>query len=442
MKISHFKFYLVLTLALTITASLQGQNNPLPRPSLESLIQYALEHNFAIEQAQERIIEQEGLIVEVKADFLPNATLDSFYSEMSDELVQGPVDIDSQNWNVAINVRQVIYSGGSIRSSLRAQNFVREAVVYELQSVIDEVVRQTRIAYYDVLLARDRIVVQEQNVELLEEQLEDVQNRFEAETISQFDLLRAEVELANAQPALIRANNAFRNAIDNLYLIIGYESDGNVNYYDQSFLGELSFRPYAYNLNSLIIQAKESRPEVVALRNIADARKEGISVAKAGYLPEIFLTTGYELAKYQESLRLTESTTGWSIGLQSSWALFDGRRTRGRVMQARSQQRQAEIDVEEQKLTVDVEVRRAVSSLTEAEELAEAAQKVVEQAEESLRLAQARFDAGAATQLDVLQAQVALTDARTNELESNYSYLVAVANLRRAAGDTEYTVNN
>jgi outer membrane protein len=315
-------------------------------------------------------------------------------------------------------------------------------VIQELQAVIDEVVRQTRVAYYDVLLARDRIVVQEQNVKLLEKQLEDVTNRFEAETISQFDLLRAEVELANAQPALIRARNAYRNAIDNLYLTIGFNSGSNAYYYNQRFSGELTFQPISYNLSTLLQQAEASRPEINALRSIADARKEGISVAKSGYLPEVYLVGGYQLDKYWDSLRITESTTGWSIGVESSWAIFDGRRTRGRVIQARSQQRQAEIDVEERKLSVDVEVRLAISALTEAEQLASAAQKVVEQAEESLRLAQVRFESGAATQLDLLQAQVALTEARTNELESNYSYLVALANLRRATGDTEYSIND
>ncbi len=82
-------------------------------------------------------------------------------------------------------------------------------------------------------------------------------------------------------------------------------------------------------------------------------------------------------------------------------------------------------------------MRSALSSLQEAAELAEAAVKVVGQAEESLRLANARYSAGSATQLDVLQAQVALTQARDNQLQANYSYNVALANLRRALGEPD-----
>jgi outer membrane protein TolC len=128
---------------------------------------------------------------------------------------------------------------------------------------------------------------------------------------------------------------------------------------------------------------------------------------------------------------------GWTIGLQSSWAIFDGRATRGRVAQARSQLEQARLTTAEQILAVEVEVRRAISSLQEGAELAEAAQKVVQQAEEALRLADARYAAGSATQLDVLETRVALTEARTNQIEANYRYNVAVATLRRALGDAD-----
>ena len=82
-------------------------------------------------------------------------------------------------------------------------------------------------------------------------------------------------------------------------------------------------------------------------------------------------------------------------------------------------------------------VRRAISTLQEANELAGASKKVIEQAEEAVRLANARFGAGTATQLDVLTAETELTTARLNQLQAYYSYNVAVANVRRAMGVTD-----
>ena len=130
------------------------------------------------------------------------------------------------------------------------------------------------------------------------------------------------------------------------------------------------------------------------------------------------------------------------MGVQSQWNIFDGAATNGRVAQARSAVEQSRLGLNEQSFAIDVEVRRALSSLQEATELAEASQKVVAQAEESLRLANARYGAGTATQLDVLQSQVDLTTARTNQIQSFYSYKVAVAKVRKAVGLPDALMSN
>jgi outer membrane protein TolC len=93
--------------------------------------------------------------------------------------------------------------------------------------------------------------------------------------------------------------------------------------------------------------------------------------------------------------------------------------------------------IEESILAVDVEVRRSHSSLIEAWELVDASGKVVEQADEALRLAQVRYDAGTATQLDLLTSQVELTRAKLNQLQAYYRYNVALAAMRKAIGQAD-----
>jgi outer membrane protein TolC len=123
--------------------------------------------------------------------------------------------------------------------------------------------------------------------------------------------------------------------------------------------------------------------------------------------------------------------------VQGSWAIFDGKLTDGRVAQAKSQLEQTRLARAEQTLAVEVEVRRALSSLQEATELVDAAKQVVRQAEEALRLATVRNSAGTATQLDVLSTQVALTQARNNRLSADYRQAVALATLRTALGEAD-----
>lgn len=305
----------------------------------------------------------------------------------------------------------------------------------DLRATVDQVLAQVRGAYYDVILARNRIAVQEQNVRLLEEQLANAQSRFDAQSVSRFDVLRAEVELANAQPPLIRSRNAHRIAVDELFRVIGFNRTDYVGVIPQ-VVGELDFTPVEAELESALSQALQNRPELLYLDVMRKAREAGVRIARSNYLPNLSVFGGYEWVKDGMSDRVADSNDGWRVGIQSSWAIFDGRATEGRVIQARSQVRQVELQLADQRVAVELEVRRAISSLQEALELTESAGKVVDQAEEALRLADARYNAGSATQLDVLQTRVALTQARTNQHEANYSYLMAESALRKALGET------
>ena len=427
-----------LVTLLTVVASVYSQDSIPPSATLNNLLDYAMQNSVSIQQTKEQIQEQEGMIVEIKSAILPNATLASSYSKKDEELVSGgviPGTGADENWSISLEVNQLVYSGGGIRASLQAQKYSRESVEYALFSTIDQVVYEVRTSFYQALLAREQIGVEEQNVNYLSEQLKIAQDRFEANTISKFDVLRAEVELANAKPALIRAKNNYRTAIDELYRAIGYQSHREHAYDGTEISGELAFSPIQYGLSTSLDKAMTTRPELLQLDAMIKAYEAGVDVAKAGYYPNVSVYGGYALDKSPVSEDFSDSLKGWKVGVVSSWAVFDGRATRGRILQARSKLRQVELDKRELTLGIEVDVRRAVSALQEAGELAQAAEKVVVQAKEALRLAEVRYEVGAATQLELLQSRVALTEAETNLLSANYSYLVAVAQLSRATGD-------
>lgn len=400
--------------------------------TLDVALQYALENNFSIRQARQRLKQQEGLIVEVRAQALPNVSLDGNYTR-SDKTFSAA---EYQNWTIGLYARQLLYSGGGVTAALDAARVIREAALLDIQGVIDNVLLDVRTRFADVLLNRERISVREQSVTLLQEQLQNAKNRFEAGSVSQFEVLTAEVALANAQPALISARNAFRIAIDELRAVLGYQNNFVTDLRRvPDFQGELVYAPINYDLGEALLAARERRPELRRLEQLQRAREAGVVVARSDYLPEISLIAGYEGRKDRASNAFGDTREGWTAGVQGSWAIFDGARTRGRVTQARAQLAQARLSVAEQALAIEVEVRRAISSLQEAAELAGAAEKVVDQATEALRLADVRYRNGAATQLDVLQARQALTEASLNKLEANYRHTIALATLRKAIAE-------
>lgn len=422
-------FALVGTGTVALSTSAQ-----MPRKlDLRTAILYAVDHNYAILQARERIREQEGLIVEVKGAVRPNLALNGSYGYDDDSLI-GPTE-SNQNWQVALQVSQLIYAGGGVSAALEVQDLIRQSALYELETVINNQLLRVRTSFYNVLLGREQIDVQEQNVALLEEQLQTARNRLEAGTVSNFEVLRAEVELSNAQPALIRARNDFRVSIEELRYAIGYEETSRADLSRApEFVGTLDYEPVSYELESALESARVNRPELRQLDTLYKASEAGMVIAKSDRLPTVSINGGYALRKDRLSNRVRESNTGWTLGASASWAIWDGGSTQGRIIQALSQQEQARLSLLDASLGVEVEVRRALSDLDGATELSAAAHKVVDQAEEALRLAKARYGAGTATQLDVLSAQVALTLARNNLVEANYSYNVAAASVRRAIG--------
>lgn len=405
---------------------------PVPEAlSLRYAVAFALDNNFAIRQAKERIRQQDGIVVEVRAAQAPTVTTTAGYSRNAKEVTSNGYDYA---WSVGITARQVIYAGGGITNSVRSQELAREAAVLAMQAVVNDALLEVRTRYYNVLVSRERIKVQEQNIELLRRQLQDVRNRYEAGTVSNFEVLRAEVALANAQPALITANNSYRSAIDDLRKSIGFTnaSPGNVARVPE-FVGQLEFQRISYDLVAALASARENRPDLRRLRILEDAAQAGVLARQAGNRPYVSLFGSYDWRR--AALGSADSVRdGWTAGVQAQWDIFDGRATAGQVAQARSQVELARLAAADFQLTIDVQVRRAISALQEATELAESTSKVVGQAEESLRLANARYGAGTATQLDVLTSQVDLTTARLNQLEANYRFNVAVAVLRHAMG--------
>lgn len=401
--------------------------------NLEQVIALALENNYAIRQARAQYEEATGVVMTASAGQLPTVSLDAGYTQLDEGLLKTPAGTtagEPESWSAGVTATQTLYAGGAVRSSIDSSRSGQQAAMAAFEAAVQQALYDVSTRYYTVLLAREQVGVQEQSVKLLEEELANARSRVKAGSGSPFEQLRAEVALANGQPPLIRARNDYRLAAVELLRVVGLPAgDWTV----ESVVGELSFQSREYTLESLLGSALANRPEIRQLEHQVAAAESGVDTAAAGSKPSVGLFGGYQVKKSAYTSDLGTTVDGWNVGVQGSWAIFDGRETRGRVRQAKSRVEQAKLALDETRLGIEAEVRQSYSSYLEAVELVRASQKVVEQAEESLRLARSRYGAGAGTQLDVLQTQVALTEARLNEAQALYEANVASARLLRVA---------
>ena len=425
----------------------QNTNTSLPgwitRPlSLTDCLNIALSQNATILKAKSDLEASQGVVVQTRAVALPHLQATGQYKDTDPGAIESfPVPGFSQphqNWNAGVQIVQSIYEGGKMVAALRAASVTKQQALAQYQTVIADTLLGARTAYYDVLLAAQQITVHEASVNLLQKELEDQQRRYDAGTVPHFNVLRAEVAVANERPALIRARNNYRIAKNNLSNLLGYNLPREIwEDIPLNLTDTLDATPYQVDLPAAIQQALARRTELVAARKTAELQRLNVVNAKAGYKPtiQVFAGYGWYNAQFTPPVELDHDIHGWNAGGQLSWDIFDGMLTRGKVVQAKALYEKSRTDVDDKGRQIELEVRTAYSDFIEAREVLESQQKVQEQADEALREARARADAGTSTQLDVLDAETSLTQARTTQIQALHDYAVARARLERAIGE-------
>jgi TolC family type I secretion outer membrane protein len=429
----------------------QNTNISLPgwitRPlSLTDCLHIALQQNATILKAGNDLEASQGVVVQTRAVALPQVQATGQYKDTDPHAIEslpfppplGPVTLPHQNWNSGVQIVQSIYEGGKMVAALRAASVTKQQALAQYQTVIADTLLGVRVAYFDVLLAAQQITVHEASVNLLQKELEDQQRRYDAGTVPHFNVLRAEVAVANERPALIRARNDYRIAKNNLSNLLGYNLPREIwEDIPLNLTDTLDAAPYQVDLPAAIQQALARRTELVAVRKTAELQRLNVVNAKAGYKPtvQVFAGYGWYNAQYTQPVELDHDIHGWNAGGQLSWDIFDGMLTHGKVVQARALYEKSKTDVDDKGRQIELEVRTAYSDFIEAREVLDSQQKVQEQADEALREARARAEAGTSTQLDVLDAETSLTQARTTQIQALHDYVVARARLERAIGE-------
>ncbi len=418
--------------------------------SLLDALNVALQQNATILKAKNDLSASYGLVVQTRAIALPQLTASGQYKYTQPSAIESiPIELPppetfsqaNQNWNAGFQLVQTIYSGGKLMAAIKAARLTKQQALAQYQTSVQDTLLATRTAYYDALLACEQITVHEASVKLLENELDDQQHRYKAGTVPKFNVLRADVSVANERPLLIQARNSYRIAKNNLSNQMGYNLPTNV-WEDMplNLSDKLDDAPYNVDLPSAIANALQNRTELVALRKTEELQKLNIVNAQSGYKPTLQVFAGYSWFNAQYGiapppLALDQKFQGYNAGAQVSWDIFDGLLTHGKVIQAKANHEKSENDLIDESRQIELQVRTSYSDFVEAREVLDSQKTVQAEADEALREARARFDAGTGTQLDVLDAETSLTQARATDVQALHDYDTARAQLERAIGE-------
>ena len=433
-------FLLLAVLAFAVSAEETNAPAWLSRPlSQADCLNIALAQNADILKAKSDLEASAGVVVQTRAVALPTLQAGSQVKHSEPQAIESFPNTTppNNNWNSDIQIVQGIYEGGKLIAAIQAASATKKQSIAQYQTQVADTLLAVRLAYYDVLLAAQQITVNEASVKLLQKELDDQQRRFDAGTVPHFNVLRAEVALANAKPNLFHATSQYRVSKNVLANLLGYNLPREVlENIPLNLTDTFDITSWNMILPDAIQQALECRTELADLREQVVLQNLNIVNAKSGYKPTVQAFAGYTWnnSQFTDPNDLSYTIHGWNVGGQLTWAFFDGGLTIGKVQQAKALYKKSQTELEDRSRQIELDVRTAYSDFLEAKEVLDSQTKVQEQAEEALREANARFDAGTGTQLDVLDAETSLTQARTTQVQALHDYATARARLERAIG--------
>ena len=450
----------LLLLLINLTAVAQE-----PRVlTLEESIEIAKQSNLNVQTAEQNLKTAEAQVRTARAGLLPRITASGNYTYFKDiqksviqagggfgfpmpgeemnEMAPPSADNESElielefgahhNLQGTLNLTQPIFAWGRYYYGYQAAKLNYRAVQQDVNAAYNQLRLDVSEAFYGALIAQEFVRVAHQSVSLVEKQLVMAETSLQAGAATGFDVLRAKVQLANAKSQLVRAENAVITAKNAYKTVLNVPLAEDISVKGTLEIPEKHQIP-ALNLDALIEQALKNRPEVHRTQLSEAAARKQIDITKTRNRPDLGLFTNYQISQNE---RLTQMNRIWSVGFQINIPIFDGFATRAAVQQSESVLKQVQLGGTQIKTGVEFEVRNAYLNLLGAQALIDVQREAVTQAQASTQIANLQFQNGIITTVALTDTQLALAQAEVNRLQAYHDYVVGLARLEKAIGQT------
>lgn len=343
--------------------------------------------------------------------------------------ITGILSLSKEIGNVHANsltASMPIFTGGKLNGTIKQAKAGYLISEQGLQKAYNDMRSTVTNGYFDMLQADNMQKLGRESVDRLADHLKNVEAQYEVGVVAKVDVLRSQVELANAKQSLIKAENAYQIAEANLNKIVGLPMDTQLK-----LDNILVYTPYDNDMQYCLDYAAKHRPELEQAKQQVEAAKGALRVAISGHMPQVAATASQS---WKDSNWPGDENGNWGVGVTVSMNIFDSGVTVSKIHGAEADLAKAHETYRDTVDAVNLDVRSNYLNLREAEKRIDTTKLAVSQAEEDYRIAQLRYMNGVGTNTDVLDAQVALTDAKTNYLQAMYDYNTCKTNLETAIG--------
>jgi outer membrane protein len=414
-----------------------GEEQFLPQPgnplSLEQCLAIALKYHPTLRVSLATVEASKARIEQALANYYPQVNFNTAYSSSTYNVFgAGPFLVGkTYNWTfydfftVGPTLTQTIYDFGRTPNTVKINRENTKANEQDFITTKQTIVLNVKQAYFVLIQFHRLVKVAEDTVRQIQEHLNQARAFLRAGTVPEIDVTQAEVDLANAELAQIRARNGVQVAQITLNNAMGLRQDLSFPIEDT-----LEFKKSEITLQEILQAAYEQRPEILQLKARQLSQEATVKVAQASYYP---LLSGNASYLYR-GIHVNDLYWDMTIGATLTVPIFSGFSSPNQVAEARAILKNLQAQEETTRQNIRLEAEQAYLSLKEAEESVRVSGKALAQAEKKYGLATGRYRVGVGSPLEVTDAEVSLANARVNSIQSLAGYKIAEARIEKAMG--------
>ena len=438
-KMITLSMIILLTGTIQSVSAQSGEGSQLRVLTLDGAIRLAEEQNPGLQAARQQINLAEASVLGARGGMLPTVEFSTLwnFSEKVQEL-QNPFPIPgapttlkidfTQDFQGGVNIGMPVWTWGAVRNNYRDARASVDMANHSLEGNQLEVKMQVTQAFYGVILTEEGLKVARDALEQAERQEAIAAERLAHGAVSQFDHLRAQVQVANLRPSVVRAESMIRQVRIGLNLLLGLPPDEKIH-----LEGDLRYTPVRLSLDALKQQAISTRADLRGARLGLQRADLAISMARASRLPSVLFSGTYSF-RADNAILNKRFNDNYTANMILAVPLFDAFAARSRTSMARAGREQARIMVDQLHDVIEAEVEQSFQDLKAAEQSYLAQIDNVAIAERALQIAQVSYENEMMTSVELMDSQLALTIARQNHFQSLFDYLVALARIEKAVG--------
>jgi outer membrane protein len=411
--------------------------------SLSDAVQSALRRHPSLQIAEARTLAAEERTTELRSGLFPQLRFSGRAAMMSDVpeftvplLGTTPLFPSiTENYGTRLSLQQTLFTGFRLRSSITAADANASATRFEYQRDKSDLIVNVTTAYWYVYRAAKLEEVLRQSVDQVSAHLNDIRNFEQQGMATSSDVLKVETQLSDIRVRLIEAQGNLKLAQMTLNSLMGRPLENPVTPSDDPVaMGDARLPA---TLDEAIHLAQSRRPEISALRERRTMQQAIVTASAAGWYPSIVLAANFDYARPNNRIIPPKDRweRTWDVGVQVQWNIWDWLATASQTEQARAQLSQADAALVQVTDAVALETAQSFFALREARERIEASRLGARQGQESFRITREKFTQGLATSSDLLDAEVALLQARMTVANALAEYAVQRQRFRKALGE-------